>query len=285
MKIECSTTARRASRDARRGARPRRCRRPSRRGSRRRVMPTTSVAVTSRICERRAPDQVSRRRTSRWSRRSRVEASTAKPSRSTAASPPRMSRRSAATRLVARIAAIVPVGATTVKMSERSSSCDCARSSRVLRLASCQSWIDRGATGTIQPYVREMSGASGSGVWSNGHDAVGEQDRRPLAAARAEVGGERRAGLERRTADDVQERELRRRRRAADLDQLAVRRRAAARQAAAAKVEPAREPVDRAEVDERPAPRRLAEDEHAERLLAEDRRRRARARCGSAART
>ena len=72
----------------------------------------------------------------------------------------------------------------------------------------------------------------------------------------------------------MQERELRRRRRAADLDQLAVRRRAAVRQPAAAEIEPAREPVDCAEVDERPAPRRLAEDEHAERLLAENRLRR-----------
>ena len=61
--------------------------------------------------------------------------------------------------------------------------------------------------------------------------------------------------------------------------------RAAARQAAAAKVEPAREAVDGAEIHERTAPRRLAEDEHAERLLAEDRLDRARARCGRAARS
>ena len=43
------------------------------------------------------------------------------------------------------------------------------------------------------------------------------------------------------------------------------------RQTAAAEIEPAREPVHGAEIDERTAPRRLAEDEDAERLLAENR--------------
>jgi len=43
------------------------------------------------------------------------------------------------------------------------------------------------------------------------------------------------------------------------------------RQAAAAKVEPACEPVDGPEVHERAAPRGLAEDDQAERLLPEDR--------------
>jgi hypothetical protein len=120
--------------------------------------------------------------------------------------------------------------------------------------------------------VREINGASGSGVWSNG--TVREEDRRSLAAARTEVRRKRRAGPERRTAHDMEEREPRRGRRAADLDQLAVRGRAAARQASAPEVEPLRKPVDRAKVDERAAPGRLAEDEHAEGLLAQDRLRR-----------
>ena len=38
---------------------------------------------------------------------------------------------------------------------------------RVPRLARSQSWIEPGASGTIQPYVRAMSGASGSGVRAN----------------------------------------------------------------------------------------------------------------------
>src|SRR5207245_471550 len=133
------------------------------------VMPTTSVAATSNSCELLAPAQVRRCRRSRWSRRSRVEASSAKPSRRTAASPPRIRRRSPATRLVARIDEIVRGG------------------------------------GATEPQ-------------------------------RLAVGG-----------------------------------RAAARHAAAAQIEPARQPVDGAEVHERAAPRRLAEHGHAERRLAEDR--------------
>jgi hypothetical protein len=101
-------------------------------------------------------------------------------------------------------------------------------------------------------------------------NAVGDQNRRPLPAA-AEVRVERSAGPERRAADDVQKRQARRHGLAADLDQLAIRRGARARQAAAAKVEPAREPVDGPEVHERASPRRLAEDDQAERLLPEDR--------------
>ncbi len=102
-------------------------------------------------------------------------------------------------------------------------------------------------------------------------DAVGEEDRRPVRARRGEVRGERRARAQRRAADDVKVRQLRRDGSAADLHELAVRRRAGVRQPAAAEHEPAREPVDRAEIDERAAPRRLAEDEHAERRATQHR--------------
>src|SRR5205807_4070294 len=77
--------------------------------------------------------------------------------------------------------------------------------------------------------------------------------------------------LERRAADDAQKREARRRGRAADLHELTVGTRAPVRQPAAAEVEPAREPVDGAEVHERAAPCRLAEHGDARRRLAENR--------------
>src|SRR5204862_5153057 len=70
--------------------------------------------------------------------------------------------------------------------------------------------------------------------------------------------------------DDVQEREPGSDRRAPDLDELAVVRSAAARQAARAQVEPAPETVDRSEVDERPSPSRLPEDRDRKRFLPED---------------
>ena len=92
------------------------------------------------------------------------------------------------------------------------------------------------------------------------HDAVREQDRRPLAAAVAEVRGERRAAGEGGAADDVQERQPRRGRRAADLDELAVVGVQRCGSRPLREVEPAREPVDCAEVDERSAPLRLPED-------------------------
>jgi hypothetical protein len=57
----------------------------------------------------------------------------------------------AATRLVARIDAIVSVGPVIVKMSERRSSSACARSRRAPSDASCQSCTRFGATGTIHP--------------------------------------------------------------------------------------------------------------------------------------
>ena len=128
------------------------------------VIAATSAAVTSRICPRRAPNHVSRRRVASWSRRSRVDARTAKPRRRTAASPPRTSRRSPATRLVARTPAMVSRGACTEKMSLFSSSCDCALSMREPRRARSQSWTDLGESGTTHPYVRAIKGASGRGV-------------------------------------------------------------------------------------------------------------------------
>src|SRR5947199_338910 len=82
---------------------------------------------------------------------------------------------------------------------------------------------------------------------------------------------QRSAGRERRPADDVEVRELRLRRGAADLDQLAVARRASARQAAASEREPPREPVDRAEIDEGATPGRLPEDLDTERPQVQDR--------------
>ena len=139
------------------------------------------------------------------------------------------------------------------------------------RLASSQSWIERGATGTIQPYVRAISAGVGQRHALERQHAVRKQDRRPFPAAAAEVRGEGRARLERRAADDVQEREARRRGRAADLHELAIGRSTTARQPAAAEVEPAWKPVDGAEVHERTAPRRLAEHRHAERRLSENR--------------
>ena len=107
-------------------------------------------------------------------------------------------------------------------MSERCSSVDCARSRRESRPASCQSWIERGATGRSSRTCARSSGASGSGARSNGSTPSASRIGGRLLAAAAEVRLERRAGLERRAADDVQERQLRRRGRAADLDQLAV---------------------------------------------------------------
>ena len=69
----------------------------------------------------------------------------------------------------------------------------------------------------------------------------------------------------------MQEREVRRCGRTADLHELAVGGSAAPRHAAAAEIQPARQPVDGAEVHERAAPRRLAEHGYAERRLAENR--------------
>ena len=227
------------------------------------VIPTTSVAPTSKICERPAPAHVSRCRTSRWSRRRRVDARIAKPSSSTAASPPRISRRSPATRLVARIAEIVSVGAATVKISV-------ACSSR--RLGAVEPRVEACELPVVNRTRRDRDDPA---VRARNERRVRQRcalERRTPSASR--IGGRfsppppkyvesGAPGLNVGAADDVQERQFRRRRRAADLDQLAVGRRARARQAAAAEVEPAREPVDRAEVDERAAPRRLAEHDDA----------------------
>ena len=128
-----------------------------------------------------------------------------------------------------------------------------------------------------------MVAASGSGSAREAAHAVRDEDRRPPLARRGEVRAERCPGTEHCAADDVEVRQLRRGRGAADLHELAVRRRARRRKPAAAQREPAREPVDRAEVHEGPAPRRLPEDRDRERLLCRARARARSARSGRAA--
>ena len=91
-----------------------------------------------------------------------------------------------------------------------------------------------------------------------------------MSAGGGEVGAERRPAAEDAAADDVEVRESRCGGCAADLDELAAGRRARRRELPAAERDPAREPVDRAEVHEGTAPRRLPEDRDGEGLPAED---------------
>src|SRR6266545_1254349 len=221
------------------------------------VIPTTSVAPTRKICERRAPAHVSRCRTFRWSRRSRVAAEDQQTFAGDAAR--RADRRDRVGRRGDREDVRLLLESCLRALEPRVEACELPVVDRTWRNRD-----DPAVRARDQRRVRQRRALEAE-------DAVGKQDRRSLLAAAAEVRRERRARRERCTADDMEERQLRGRWGAADLDQLAARRRARARQASAPNVEPAREPVDGAEVDERSAPRRLAEHDHPERRLPEDR--------------
>ena len=187
------------------------------------VTPTISVAATSRICDcgRAGPREALANVAA-----GRGEGASTRESRSRAAARPRRRRESAVAaprRGSSRgSTAIVSVGAATVKMSER-------LLERRLRAAEPRveprelPVVDRARRDRDDPAVRSRDQRRvGKRRALERQDAVREQDRRPLPPPAPKYACSGAPGTKRRAADDVQERQFRLRRCAADLDELAV---------------------------------------------------------------
>ena len=131
------------------------------------TVPTTAIAIasaanTSPRCPGLAPSQVSRR-IAAWLRRLPLAAaSSAKASRSAAASPPISSNRRPATVLESLAPCTASVGASSPKNSEADWSCDWACVTRDWKLPTSHACTSPRWSGTIQLYERYRSAVKGA---------------------------------------------------------------------------------------------------------------------------